>query len=105
MVIIPEKVQKIINDYLFSLEKNGINIKQAFLFGSYAKGNATNLSDIDIALVSDEFVGVRFLDKNKIRKITISVSSDLEVLPFNSNLFNNNDPLVTEILSTGVRLV
>jgi len=105
MARIPNRIQKIIAKYLLTLKDNGINIKQAFLFGSYAKGNATDLSDIDIALVSDEFVGVRFLDKNKIRKITISVSSDLEVLPFNSNSFNNNDPLVTEILTTGVRLV
>ena len=80
-------------------------VEAVYLYGSYVKGTATKWSDIDLALVSGEFEGVRFTDKNKIRKITISISSDLEILPFNPKDFTPSDPLVKEILDTGIRVI
>ena len=105
MAKIPDRIQQLIKQYLKSLSENGFPVKEAIVFGSYAKGKASLDSDIDLALVSDRFEGVRFKDKNKIRKITVSISSDLEVLPFNPKDFNTNDPLVKEILETGVRII
>lgn len=105
MADIPNHVQQIISQYLSSLKEHGFHIEDAILFGSYASGQANQWSDIDLALVSSEFEGVRFFDKNKIRKITISVSTDLEVLPFNPKDFTPSNPLVKEILETGIRVV
>ena len=105
MAAIPNKIQKIINQYLTSLNENGIHVQSAILFGSYARGEAGPWSDIDLAVVSDYFEGIRFFDKNKIRKITISSSVDLEVLPFHPRDFSSDDPLVKEILDTGVRII
>ena len=105
MASIPNNIQRIISDYLVSLKDHGFQIQDAILFGSYAHGNANQWSDIDLALVSREFEGIRFLDKNKIRKITISISSDLEILPFNPKDFTPSDPLVKEILDTGIRVI
>jgi len=93
-----------ISQYLTLLKEHGFQIQDAILFGSHARGQANQWSDIDLALVSDEFEGVRFIDKNKIRKITISVSTDLEILPFNPRDFTPSNPLVKEILDTGVRI-
>jgi len=87
------------------LKEHGFHIQDAILFGSYARGSAGQDSDIDLALVSNEFEGVRFTDKNKIRKLTISTSLDLEVLPFNPRDFTPSDPLVREILDTGIRVI
>ncbi len=64
-----------------------IPIKEAILFGSYARGSYQKQSDIDIAIVSDVFGGNRIDDKDKIRKITLSISSELEVIPFSPNDF------------------
>ncbi len=105
MADLPDKIQRIISQYLAALKEHGFQIQEAILFGSYARGNANQWSDIDLALVSNEFEGVRFTDKNKIRKITISVSSDLEVLPFNPKDFTSGNPLVKEILATGIRVI
>ena len=105
MAALPDRIQRIISQYLASLKAHGFQIQDAILFGSYARGNANQWSDIDLALVSNEFEGVRFTDKNKIRKITISVSSDLEVLPFNPKDFTMGNPLVKEILETGIRVI
>jgi len=50
-------------------------------------------------------VGNRINDKDKIRKITLSVSSEIEVIPFSPNDFNLQNPFAKEILKTGIRLV
>ena len=105
MADVPDHIRRIIGQYLTSLRDHGCQIQDAILFGSYASGRANQWSDIDLALVSNEFEGVRFKDKNRIRKITISVSTDLEVLPFNPRDFTPSNPLVKEILDTGIRMV
>ena len=104
MVKIPDKVKKIIRDFLNELELNDIPIKQAVLFGSYSKGNFHKWSDIDIALVSDIFEGIRIVDRKKIRRIKLNVSNNIEVMPFRSQDFNPDDPFVKEILETGIRI-
>jgi predicted nucleotidyltransferase len=105
MVQIPAEIKKTIDKYLQALRQNNIPIKKAILFGSYAKGINQEWSDIDIALVSDLFKGDRIDDKDKIRSITLSVSSEIEVIPFSPNDFNMQNPLVKEILRTGIRLI
>ncbi len=105
MAEIPDRVRKIIDKYIKTLEENDIPIKQAILFGSYAQGRYNKWSDIDIALVSNIFEGNRFIDRDKIRKINLSVSSDLEILPYRPQDFTPDDPFVREIIETGVTLV
>jgi predicted nucleotidyltransferase len=101
---IPDRVRKIIEQYIAALQENNVPISQAVLFGSYAQGNYQEWSDIDIALVSNIFEGNRFDDRGKIRKINLSVSSDLEVLPYRPDDFTPDDPFVKEIMKTGVRI-
>lgn len=105
MAKIPNKVKKILEQYLTALKANNIPVKQAILFGSYARGEYGQWSDIDIALVSEIFEGNRMDDRSKIREITLSVSSDLEVLPYHPKDFTPADPFVREILRTGIRIV
>jgi len=101
---IPIKIRRIVDQYLAALEANKIPIRQAILFGSYTRGNYNKWSDIDIALVSEAFEGNRIDDRGKIRKITLSISSDIEVLPFNPRDFTTDDPFVREIVKTGIKI-
>jgi uncharacterized protein len=64
MAQIPDKISFIIELFLEELEKNNISIEQAVLFGSYAQGTYTSWSDIDLALVSSDFEGDRFKDRD-----------------------------------------
>lgn len=105
MVKIPDKIKSIIERYLVLLRENNIQIKNAYLFGSFAKGSNDEWSDIDIAIVSDAFEGIRIKDREKIRNITLAVSSNLEVLPFNPKDFSLENPLAKEIIETGISLV
>ena len=74
------------------------------LFGSYAKGNSNEWSDIDVALVSNAFEGHWIKDRNRIRAITLSISCDIQVLPYRPEDFNPEDPFVKEIIETGIRV-
>ena len=105
MVKIPNIIINKVKDYIDILNRNGFPIKRAVLFGSYANGNYNKWSDIDIALVSDNFEGIRFNDRKKIRQFKFEVSADIEPLPYTPNDFSTNDPFVKKILKTGVRIV
>lgn len=104
MAQIPDKVSSIIRLFLEELEKNHINIERAILFGSYAQGTYTPWSDIDLALVSPDFEGNRFKDRDKIRRIKLKISSDLELIPYPPNDFTDADPFVKQILATGINV-
>lgn len=105
MVQFPAKVKHTIDRYIRELDRNNIPIKEAILFGSYAKGDYQEWSAIDIALVSDIFEGNRIDDKDKIRRITLSISSEIEVIPFAPDDFNLQNPFAKEILKTGIKLI
>jgi predicted nucleotidyltransferase len=102
---IPAKIAKLLNKYIQKLEENRISISRAVLFGSYAAGTVNEWSDIDIALVSEVFEGVRIKDRNKIRKITLDISTDLSPLPFRPEDFTPEDPFVREIIEHGINIV
>ena len=104
MADIPNEVKEKIQKYLKSLKSENIIIIKAVLFGSYASGTFNNWSDIDIALVSDDFVGDRFADKNKIRRATLNAGSDIEPIPFNPADFNEENPFAKEIMKTGIEV-
>jgi len=102
---VPDRIINILKRYVAELEKNDIHLKAAILFGSYATGNYKEFSDIDIALVSDDFQGVRFFDKEKIKKPTLAVDYRIEPLPFRTEDFKENDIFVREILKTGISII
>lgn len=99
------KIEKTVRSYLEQLERIGIHVQQAILFGSYASGKYDEWSDIDLAIVSKDFVGNRFEDRNKIRKITLQVNSDISPMPYRPEDFNDSNYFVKEILETGIRII
>ena len=105
MACIPIRVKEIIDSYIIALNKANFQIKNAFLFGSYAKGTNDKWSDIDLAIISNVFEGIRMKDRDKIRRITLDISSDIEVLPFNPKDFTKDNPLAKEILETGIQVL
>lgn len=42
-----------------ALSRQGIQVEQSYLFGSYLQGKASEHSDIDLVLVSPNFVGMQ----------------------------------------------
>jgi len=78
-------------------------VDKAYLFGSYAKGNATAQSDVDICFFLESFGDKRRVD---IIRELISLTRGykgiyFEPLAFPSAEINNDNPFVKEILRTG----
>jgi len=105
MAEVPNRIKEIIALYIKRLEENSIPVRQAILFGSYATGRFSEWSDIDLAIVSDAFEGSRIVDRAKLRKISLDVSSDIETIPFRPEDFVADDPFVREIMETGKPLL
>lgn len=54
-------IVEIVQRYLAALRKGGIRAQRAILFGSFARGTATEWSDIDVIVLAPEFDGRRSL--------------------------------------------
>ena len=104
MAVIPNLILESLNNYISLLEKNKLRIESAYLFGSYAKGLQKEFSDIDIALISPDFCGKRFLDIDKIRKFKFMINDRISPLPYRPEDFNESDFFVKEILSSSIKL-
>jgi predicted nucleotidyltransferase len=87
------------------LKTNGIDVYEAYVFGSVVMNKADEYSDIDIAIVSKNFTGIPFYDVKKISKFRRSIDLRLEVHPFSLNDILHNPPLFfVDIKNKGVQI-
>jgi predicted nucleotidyltransferase len=94
-----------VQQYVSLLKDKNIHILQAYLFGSYAKGNADEWSDIDLALVTDTFIGDSFEFRFMLTKLARRIDSDIEPHPYLLSEFNESNPVAGQILKYGERVV
>lgn len=95
-------VTKVIDNYINFLIDKQINIKKAYLFGSYAKSKETKYSDIDIALVFDNAdIPDRFDLQVQLFTLASYIDNRIEPHPMNIDEFNNDNPFASEIIKTG----
>ena len=78
--------------FIDSLCESGIDVSEAYLFGSVPKGSADKDSDIDLAVVSRDFQGIRYYDMKKISKHRRKVDSRLEIHPFSRQEVEQDPP-------------
>ena len=102
MVKIPDFVIEKIELFLNELKNNQIHIERSILFGSYVKGTYNEWSDIDLAIVSDDFSGNSFEDKCQIRKFKSKSSWDISPLPFRKDDFEKSIFARDEIIKNGI---
>jgi predicted nucleotidyltransferase len=83
---------------------NAVKLKYNFvkiiLFGSYAKGNYNDDSDIDIAVILKDYnnlIDIQ-LDLMRIRR---KIDNRIEPHPFRERDFNISNPIVNEIVKYG----
>jgi uncharacterized protein len=53
--MVQSEVIDIIKKYIHNLRQGGIKIQFAYLYGSYARNESSENSDIDVLLISDDF--------------------------------------------------
>jgi len=105
MVYKTDTINRLLDRYVEELKKD-ILIDKIILFGSYAKNQANNESDIDIAVISRNF-GIKPLEDFKIvNKALWRIDSDriIQVHAFSPKDFEENDFFTQEILRTGITI-
>lgn len=93
---------ELVTKFVEVLKKDhNFNLQKAILFGSFAKNAQHEYSDIDLALWSDDFSGVSFLDYKlfTVIKFQNKAFSDIECHTFS---FAQPNPFENEILKTGI---
>ena len=75
------------------------SVKYCILFGSYAKGKATETSDVDL-LISTDVTGLRFFGIAERLRTDLHKKVDLLDL----RQLNNNEALLDEILKDGIKI-
>ena len=89
--------------YIQRIPEN-MELKKAFLFGSYAKGNEHKDSDIDIAIVigkMDDFFSVQM----QLMRLRRTVDLRIEPHPIWEGDFNIQNPFAYEIQTTGIEIM
>ena len=82
-----------------------LNLRKAILFGSFVRNQQKEWSDIDIALIADEFIGFGYEDRKYFAKIIIRKPySMIQTKTYPTAYFEKGDPFIEEIIKTGIVL-
>lgn len=90
-----------VKQYLNELNEHNINVEKLYLYGSYAKGNYHEFSDIDVIMISKDFEGKWFVDRDRIVSLRRNIDVRIEPMPFRPEDFTDSDPLAVEVMATG----
>jgi len=89
-----DNIKKIVSDVL-----SNFDVDYCYLFGSYAKNNANELSDVDL-LVSTKITGMAFFGLAERLRESLHKKVDL----LNIEQLTNNQVLLNEILRNGIKI-
>lgn len=100
-----ESVIKKVNSFTRELILSGIPIERVILFGSYAKNQQREDSDIDVALFSSVFSGFGFEDRQLFAQINIKKEYiDIETKTYPNEIYYEQTPLAEIIEKTGIEI-
>lgn len=93
-----------ISRYLKTLRSNGIPVTRAVLYGSYARGEESSDSDMDVLVLSPLFDEDPRAAVGKLWRIAWEVDSHIEPVPVGERRFNEDDvsPLLQRARDEGV---
>lgn len=91
MTNIPENINNVINEFVKGVnEILGDRVKKIILYGSYARGDFNESSDIDIMILTD-------IDENEIAEYRTKIIDFAYDLEFDNNFDVDISPLVKNI--------
>jgi predicted nucleotidyltransferase len=102
MAVDIETVNRAIESYVADVKKV-MRIDKAYLYGSYAKGNYHEYSDVDICFFSADFEGQRTVDVlTRLIGLTRRYNDvDIEPRAFPTSEIEADNPFVREVIRTG----
>lgn len=100
---ISKEILKSINEFIKEIKKH-YNVTAIILFGSYAKGTENEDSDIDIAVISDDFEDIYECMAN-LMGMTWDIDARIEPHPIKKKDFEEeSDYFIKEVINTGIKV-
>lgn len=96
---------RISKGYLQRVQSSDLGYSEAWLFGSYAKGNQHDNSDIDIAIVLKDNINHTFETEVKLMVICKGEETLIEPHAFTKDEFDVSVTIVSQIIKYGERIV
>ncbi|MEW6187285.1 MAG: nucleotidyltransferase domain-containing protein [Thermodesulfobacteriota bacterium] len=94
-----------VRQYIEHLQKNQIPIWRIYLYGSVAKGTYHDNSDIDLAVFWDKDDIDGFNEDVQLMKLTKKIDLRIEPHSFARSDFDETNPYIKEIITTGERII
>ncbi|WP_243348854.1 nucleotidyltransferase domain-containing protein [Parabacteroides sp. FAFU027] len=100
------EVIKQLKQYILLLSAEGIVVNSAYMFGSYSNDTASDDSDIDLLIVSDNNSEDNDLLIGKIWRLTRKVNSKIEPFIIGEDKFREEEasPFIQLIKSNGIKI-
>jgi predicted nucleotidyltransferase len=101
-----DAVIETVSNYAREIEMHGVHLRTVILYGSFAKGTQHEWSDIDVALVADEFTGFAFDDHDLFPYFGFkSPYTRIEAKTYPTDYFRSSDPFIEEIKKDGILIL
>ena len=99
-------INKTITNYIKLIQQKYPDFESVYVFGSYARGNSNQDSDIDLALIFKNLDDSnRFDVQVQLMLLASQIDTRIEPHPISHNDFYSNNPFVIEIKKTGFEIL
>ncbi|MBI3600543.1 MAG: nucleotidyltransferase domain-containing protein [Nitrospinae bacterium] len=104
--MVEREIVREVQRFLAKLKEHGFHVDKIILYGSRVSGKARKYSDIDVAVVSQDFGKDRYEEGAKLFEIAARVNPLIEPVPISRESFENDTwlPLIYEIRKNGIEL-
>ncbi len=93
---------EITNQFMQGMEARGIKPQKLVLFGSHADGTSREGSDIDIAIISDDFIGLDYWERIDIlSEIIYEIFAPIEAIALTQKEWEQGDSIVADFARAG----
>jgi predicted nucleotidyltransferase len=95
-------VVKIIDRFRQEIQDRGIIAQKIILFGSHASGTSAAVSDIDVVIISDDFVGKGYWERIDIlTDVICAMSAPLEAVAMTPEEWERGDSFIADFARHG----
>jgi predicted nucleotidyltransferase len=105
--MVKAEIESVIKKYIHILNDTGLDIKQAYIYGSCARGDNSAESDIDVMLISDIFDTDDDSVLSRPWIYTVKVDPRIEPVAVGSSRFKNDtgSPLIEIVKKEGIKIM
>lgn len=104
--MVKSEIISALKKYRKTLTAEGITVSKMVLYGSQANGHSNKDSDIDVAVISQEFGQDRFEEGVRLFKLAYKIDPRIEPIPLSVRAYKNDTwvPLIYEIRTKGIEV-